>query len=679
MRSTTFAVALGLAAAARAQVPNVLGYQGRLLKSDGTAESGVVSMTFAIYDVAMGGTALGCEALQVALADGYYAILLGGVGGCPFGPPALAPAAFDGRELWLELGVSGNLLTPRQKIGSVPYAFRAGTAVNVRGGTVEATSVTVGGASGVTITGGSAGAGKVLTSDATGVATWQALPAEGDGLIGNEVTDAADGTLARSGAGTAADPYRLALNLANANTWSAAQTFSGGAGFPGSGVWDVSGNVGIGTATPGAKLEIAGQVKITGGTPAVGKVLTSDATGVATWQALPVASVASVVDDTLASGSCGTVTHNAGNAAALVAGWARVGSTGPWRLVTSPEGCRECGDGRDGAFNATASTTLQGGRWDFTSFTIAAGVTVTVAGEEALDVRVAGDAVVAGTLSLSGGSGGNAAVGQTGCPGVGGSGGPGGGAGGTSCYVFWGPTSHQAGRGSGGGHTGTIPSGYGGGGGGGSFGGSGVDAPNNGNGASLCGSTQAASGRMGILYPGPLAGVLVGGSGGGSGSTGSAANSAGGGGGGGGGAVRIVSGTKVEVSGAILANGGGGGGTVSGGDGGAGGGGSGGAIWLRAPTVTVTGSLGAGGGVAGATDKVTPGCYGSDGGAGGVGVIRIDGNTVSVTGTSSPAHVVGSSRGLDPPQFSVAQPDLNSARLCNNSGSAAAVRLVVMK
>ena len=44
-----------------------------------------------------------------------------------------------------------------------------------------------------------------------------------------------------------------------------------------------SGNVGIGTATPGAKLEVVGQVKITGGTPGAGKVLTSDATGLASW------------------------------------------------------------------------------------------------------------------------------------------------------------------------------------------------------------------------------------------------------------------------------------------------------------------------------------------------------------------------------------------------------------
>ena len=45
-----------------------------------------------------------------------------------------------------------------------------------------------------------------------------------------------------------------------------------------------SGNVGIGTTTPGAKLEVNGPVKITDGTQGAGKVLTSDASGLASWQ-----------------------------------------------------------------------------------------------------------------------------------------------------------------------------------------------------------------------------------------------------------------------------------------------------------------------------------------------------------------------------------------------------------
>ena len=54
-------------------------------------------------------------------------------------------------------------------------------------------------------------------------------------------------------------------------------------------VQKATGNVGVGTISPKAKIEVAGQVKITGGSPAAGKVLTSDSAGLATWQAVPAA------------------------------------------------------------------------------------------------------------------------------------------------------------------------------------------------------------------------------------------------------------------------------------------------------------------------------------------------------------------------------------------------------
>lgn len=43
------------------------------------------------------------------------------------------------------------------------------------------------------------------------------------------------------------------------------------------------GNVGIGLSNPSAKLEVAGEIKITGGAPGQGKVLVSDSSGLATW------------------------------------------------------------------------------------------------------------------------------------------------------------------------------------------------------------------------------------------------------------------------------------------------------------------------------------------------------------------------------------------------------------
>jgi len=45
-----------------------------------------------------------------------------------------------------------------------------------------------------------------------------------------------------------------------------------------------NGNVGIGVENPGAKLEVAGQIKITGGNPGYNKVLTSDEIGLAEWK-----------------------------------------------------------------------------------------------------------------------------------------------------------------------------------------------------------------------------------------------------------------------------------------------------------------------------------------------------------------------------------------------------------
>lgn len=77
----------------------------------------------------------------------------------------------------------------------------------------------------------------------------------------------------------------------------------------------VIGNVGIGTATPGAKLEVAGQVKITGGAPGVNKFLTSDATGLASWATLP----ASGGSQTLSLG--GNVLSISGGNSQTFTGW----------------------------------------------------------------------------------------------------------------------------------------------------------------------------------------------------------------------------------------------------------------------------------------------------------------------------------------------------------------------
>ncbi len=163
------AAALAAVGAAQAQttVPATLGYQGRLLKSDGSPEVGVVSMTFTLYPTATAGTPLACDSMQVALSDGFYSVALAGIGGCGV-LPAVGPSFFDGADRWLEVSAAGGTMPPRQRVTSVAYSLRAGTAVNVRGGTVEATSVTVGGASGVVISGSGVSVGGNAVIDSTG-------------------------------------------------------------------------------------------------------------------------------------------------------------------------------------------------------------------------------------------------------------------------------------------------------------------------------------------------------------------------------------------------------------------------------------------------------------------------------------------------------------------------------
>lgn len=141
-----------------AQVPQRLGYQGRLLGADGLPEPrAVVEMRFSLFDAPTGGSARWSETQQVGLSNGYYSVQLGAQTAFPSG-------LFDGSDVYLEIalgapdgGVDPPLL-PRQRLSSVAYAHRAALAVNVSGGTVDATRIDV---NGVPVVDGS---GQVLPS-----------------------------------------------------------------------------------------------------------------------------------------------------------------------------------------------------------------------------------------------------------------------------------------------------------------------------------------------------------------------------------------------------------------------------------------------------------------------------------------------------------------------------------
>lgn len=120
---TLFALAcLALSsAAAFAAVPNVIPYQGRLTDAAGNPVNGAQNLTFRLFNVVSGvGAALYTETQNgVTVTNGLFNVSIGSV-------TPLPSAVFSGGELFLEIQAGAETMTPRQRLGTVAYAFRAG-------------------------------------------------------------------------------------------------------------------------------------------------------------------------------------------------------------------------------------------------------------------------------------------------------------------------------------------------------------------------------------------------------------------------------------------------------------------------------------------------------------------------------------------------------------------------
>jgi hypothetical protein len=114
------------ATTAQAQVPPQIPYTGLLTYSNGSPYSGTVLVVATLhshptFDNAVFGPV---EHENIAVQDGIVSFVLGGA------QDPIPQAALLESELWLELEVNGNVLLPRQRILSVPYALRAQEASN---------------------------------------------------------------------------------------------------------------------------------------------------------------------------------------------------------------------------------------------------------------------------------------------------------------------------------------------------------------------------------------------------------------------------------------------------------------------------------------------------------------------------------------------------------------------
>ena len=117
-------------------VPQQVAHQGELYDADGPVTDSV-NFTFRLFDAETTGNEVWLEDRTIDVVDGLYSVLLGA-------ETPIAQVLAEEPALWLEITVDGgDPLLPRQPLGSAPYAIVADTAVNVDGGTVNASSVSV--------------------------------------------------------------------------------------------------------------------------------------------------------------------------------------------------------------------------------------------------------------------------------------------------------------------------------------------------------------------------------------------------------------------------------------------------------------------------------------------------------------------------------------------------------
>jgi len=114
---------LALSASIQAAVPNTMNYQGRLTDDQGQPVNATISMTFTIYDAETSGNSKWSENHpSVSVVNGLFSVVLGQ--GTPAEP--IEDTVFSSADRWLEIVVSGEIITPRTKLASSPYSLQAG-------------------------------------------------------------------------------------------------------------------------------------------------------------------------------------------------------------------------------------------------------------------------------------------------------------------------------------------------------------------------------------------------------------------------------------------------------------------------------------------------------------------------------------------------------------------------
>jgi hypothetical protein len=236
-------------ASARPPAGSVFTYQGQLSNS-GVPINGSASLRFRLYTLAGGGSQIGSTLTlcNVTLTDGLFTADL------DFGP-----AAFNGDERWLEIGVqapAGNCLsfttlTPRQLVAAAPYAIRSLAPWETSGSTTFYNDGSVG-------IGTSAPAADLEVS--AGDASMRLTSTASGGTSIVDLKGATPSGLASNVVGTIR--FLDTSNSIRASISSSLGLFSNPLNFTVDGSTEMvlsgGGNLGIGTTLPVARVQIAG-------------------------------------------------------------------------------------------------------------------------------------------------------------------------------------------------------------------------------------------------------------------------------------------------------------------------------------------------------------------------------------------------------------------------------------
>jgi hypothetical protein len=289
-------------------VPRLVKFSGIAKDEIGKPRTGTVGITLAIYKEPVEGAPLWLETQNVELDEqGRYTVLLGATQneGLPLG---LFTA---GEQRWLGVRVNQpeEMEQPRVLLVSVPYALKAadadtvggmpasafalaGTATQTSGNPKTGAKTTTSGKTAVAPAIGGGGTPNVVTKfDGTGANVINSSISDdgsritvGEGInFNSDFSFVGNAEPARTGRVQMFDRANVGFVIRGLNVLM--ETLQGSSFVPTEVMrWTQAGNVGIGTSAPGQKLEVAGNVKISGGGNALvfpdGSVMSSAATGV---------------------------------------------------------------------------------------------------------------------------------------------------------------------------------------------------------------------------------------------------------------------------------------------------------------------------------------------------------------------------------------------------------------